>query len=211
MLSILGQASGCATQEPTVNRVIVEGTQGNAIIVGQQLPVGTIITYAGGLSPVKEQALAGQGWLLCDGDPISREGYKLLFDVIGSAHGNGDGRLTFSLPDYRGYFLRGVSGESSQDPDADSRTAARAGGNIGNQVGSVQVSTAGPHEHRDHGVFDSSAKNVVIGLVDPRPGMTQKQHASAPGAGNRESRPINAYVHYLIFSGTIQQKMLSGQ
>lgn len=42
------------------------------------------------------------GWLKCDGRPLSRYDYAILFNVIGTAFGNGDGTTTFNLPNYQG-------------------------------------------------------------------------------------------------------------
>ena len=41
------------------------------------------------------------GWLVCDGAEISRTEHGLLFDVIGTLYGSGDGTSTFLLPDFR--------------------------------------------------------------------------------------------------------------
>jgi microcystin-dependent protein len=44
------------------------------------------------------------GWLICDGRSISRQDYKHLYDVIGSAFGSLDAD-TFLLPDFRGRVM----------------------------------------------------------------------------------------------------------
>ena len=41
------------------------------------------------------------GWVACDGQLLSIDEYRTLFDVIGNRYG-GDGRRTFALPDLRG-------------------------------------------------------------------------------------------------------------
>ena len=53
------------------------------------------------------------GWLLCDGSEVSRENYKNLFEVIGTTFGEGDGTLTFNLPNYKGRFLQMVSNDQT--------------------------------------------------------------------------------------------------
>jgi phage-related tail fiber protein len=47
------------------------------------------------------------GWLKCNGAPISRQVYAVLFAAIGVTYGAGDGATTFNLPDLRGEYLRG--------------------------------------------------------------------------------------------------------
>ena len=98
-------------------------------------------TFAGMIAPFAGPAdKIPDGWLLCDGSAVSRSEYVNLYKAIGICWGNGDGSTTFNLPDLRGMFLRGVSGESGKDEDADSRTMLleNGGGNTGNNVGSYQ-------------------------------------------------------------------------
>jgi len=58
------------------------------------LPPGTLTAFGGSTAPT--------GWLVCDGSAISRTTYSLLFAVVGTAYGAGDGSTTFNLPDLRG-------------------------------------------------------------------------------------------------------------
>lgn len=97
-------------------------------------PAGMISPFAGPVENIP------YGWMLCDGSEISRSEYANLFDAIGVCWGIGDGSTTFNLPDLRGMFLRGVSGDSGNDEDADGRIVLNDnGGNTGNQVGSYQI------------------------------------------------------------------------
>lgn len=54
--------------------------------------VGEVKTIAGDKVP--------DGWLLCNGDNVSRRTYSNLFKIIGTAYGQGDGSTTFTLPTY---------------------------------------------------------------------------------------------------------------
>ena len=56
-------------------------------------PVGTISAYGGETAP--------SGWLLCQGQAVSRTTYAELFKAIGTSFGTGDGSTTFNLPDLR--------------------------------------------------------------------------------------------------------------
>lgn len=56
-------------------------------------PVGSIQAYGGNSAP--------WGWLLCQGQAISRATYAELFNVIGTSFGAGDGSTTFNVPDLR--------------------------------------------------------------------------------------------------------------
>lgn len=51
------------------------------------------------------------GHLIGTGAAVSRETYKDLFAIIGTTFGAGDGSTTFNLPDFRGRFIQGASGD----------------------------------------------------------------------------------------------------
>lgn len=59
-----------------------------------QTPIGSVIDYAGSTVPTL--------WVLCYGQAINRITYALLFAIIGTTYGSGDGATTFNLPDLRG-------------------------------------------------------------------------------------------------------------
>lgn len=64
------------------------------------VPIGSIISYGALIPPV--------GWLNCDGSAINRNDYFLLFLVINTTYGVGDGVNTFNLPDLRGRTIIGT-------------------------------------------------------------------------------------------------------
>ena len=77
---------------------LVNQTDGSlAPIAGATLyadaPVGSIQAYGGATAPF--------GWLLCQGQAVSRATYAELFGVIGTSFGAGDGSTTFNIPDMR--------------------------------------------------------------------------------------------------------------
>ena len=186
---------------PATEEVLADSGAGASVIVVGVVPVGTITPYAGEVNASTRRALERQGWLACDGSEVSRAQYSSLYRVIGNIHGAGDGSSTFNLPDYQGRFLRGVSGSSDRDPDSDGREPAAAGGNRGNSVGSVQGDAILQHRHLDTGIVAEGRMNVVIGAVSPEPGMIQVERGGAEGPARSETRPQNANVHYLIFTG----------
>jgi len=53
-------------------------------------------------------SVAPTGWLLCNGDVVSRSTYANLFAVIGTTFGHGDASTTFNLPDFRGRVPAGL-------------------------------------------------------------------------------------------------------
>lgn len=63
-----------------------------------------------------------EGWLLCNGQAVSRTTYANLFSVLGTAYGQGNGSTTFNVPDLTGrvpvganstYPLAGKGGEAA--------------------------------------------------------------------------------------------------
>lgn len=50
-----------------------------------------------------------QGWLLCQGQEVSRTSYPRLWDILGDTWGAGNGTTTFNLPDLRGVVPVGKS------------------------------------------------------------------------------------------------------
>jgi microcystin-dependent protein len=68
------------------------------------MPTGMIISFAGSSAP--------DGWLMCNGDEVSKTTYPRLFSVIGSIYGSANDSNNFVLPDLRS---RNIVGASSGD------------------------------------------------------------------------------------------------
>jgi microcystin-dependent protein len=148
------------------------------------MPVGSIIAYGGRNTP--------NGWLLCDGSTVSRITYSRLFASIDSVWGNGNGTTTFHLPDLRGQFLRGVSGTSTNDPDANLRTNKNLNGNAGNKVGSFQNDELKSHNH-------TVGVTINIGSTSAYSGDGSSVGSfPTSSTGGSETRPKNAYVYFII-------------
>lgn len=74
------------------------------------IPAGVIQQYAGSSAPT--------GYLLCEGQAISRSTYSALYAVIGTTYGAGDGSTTFNLPNLKGKVPIGLN---SSDASFDAR------------------------------------------------------------------------------------------
>lgn len=57
-------------------------------------PAGAVTQFAGASAPT--------GYLLCEGQAVSRTTYSALYAVIGNSYGAGDGSTTFNLPNLQG-------------------------------------------------------------------------------------------------------------
>lgn len=60
---------------------------------------GTVKDFAGDTAP--------NGWLFSYGQAVSRSTYSVLFALLGTTYGIGDGSTTFNLPDLRGRVTAG--------------------------------------------------------------------------------------------------------
>lgn len=81
---------------------IAPGSVGAAQLTSNALlPAGLILPYAGGAAP--------GGYLIAQGQLISRSTYSNLFAAIGTIWGSGDGITTFALPNAQDCFLIGAS------------------------------------------------------------------------------------------------------
>lgn len=149
--------------------------------VGASIPVGTVITWPSNSWPSDRD-----NWLECNGQSISSAVYPELVGVIGGI-----------VPNYRGYFLRGVGGSSAalgvEQQDAMQRitggirTAPQKTDEVGeNTWGAYYVSATG----RGCNVYRTgdnawSYKDTVFDSA--RVVRTAE-----------ETRPINRAVRYLI-------------
>jgi len=187
-----------------------------AKIVGKNtgdLP-GTIKAWGNVSSP--------NGYLVCDGRSLSQTQYAALYQKIGTSFGDGTtgtvfgtpGGSRFNLPDLRGRFLRGVDASAGNDPDTGARTAMAAGGNTGNNVGSIQADAFKLHKHgirlsHETGGGHDSHGFPQVDMSGPMVTHSENQadasESTSSGSGNplvssggNESRPKNAYVNYII-------------
>jgi microcystin-dependent protein len=178
-----------------------------------EFPIGTVVPYT---STVDSGQLSQQGWLYCDGRALSRETYADLFLVIGTLHGGGDNVRTFNLPDYRGWFQRGVDDGTGRDPDAKDRIPAAPGGHSGDYCGSAQrpatalptvpfsVAEDGSHTHQAPHMPTGNSSYHTAGTYqaewNPNSSATESagEHSHEVGSGDPESRPTNANVAFVI-------------
>jgi hypothetical protein len=201
-------------------------TQTVASTIELTLPVGTVVAFAGPLSRVPP------GWLLCDGAALDSTEQKTLYQVIGTTYGDGvdmNGAAIagkhFNVPDYRGVFLRGLDANTAgvatdRDPDRADRVARANSGARGNEVGSFQPDAtrlptrppfmavdSGTHTHTYQGFFrgaqsESSTFFHTIGQDMTGTTSASGAHGHRITGGEKETRPKNVSVYYIIYVGT---------
>ena len=84
---------------------------------GSGAVIGAIQMYGGATAPA--------GWLLCDGSAVSRTTYSKLFEVLGTAYGEGDGSTTFNVPNFSGRF---PIGHCNSEPTTNTSSSGYQGG-----------------------------------------------------------------------------------
>lgn len=164
-------------------------------------PVGTLRMNAGATAP--------PGWLVCNGQAVSRTTYAALFAAIGEVWGDGDGSTTFNVPDLRGRVPRGVA-------------ASGTGSSLGGTFGADTHTHTGPsHTHtgpsHSHSFSDTSTgAQAGGGGSGPSAGASGSNHvhtisgntgsggtgntgASGTAAtGSSSTIQASAAVHFLI-------------
>jgi len=176
----------------------------NADYAKNGIPIGTIVPYAGNFT----EALKNQGWLFCDGSPVSKNDYLDLWKAIGEIWGDGnDGKdgERFSLPDLQGQFLRGVDVAGTTDPDKSSRTLKS--GTTSGTVGSYQPDAFQGHGHRFSTPMNqanqqtsgsSGTARIYADYSDTWDVLTIIAGSHGTPRYTTETRPKNVYVNYII-------------
>ena len=138
-------------------------------------PSGALIMWPTGTAP--------SGWLLCNGQAVSRTLFAGLFAVIGTTFGVGDGSTTFNVPDYRDRMPIG------------SNTIAASVGATGGSKDAIVVShshtatasTEGAHNHVS-GYAQGGAVAPRFGL---RTGLDSQPYADAAGSAYNTTTGAN--------------------
>jgi microcystin-dependent protein len=101
------------------------------------------------------------GWLLCDGQAVSRSTYSALFSAIGIGYGEGDGSTTFNLPDLTDRVPRGNATASGSGSDSVTLSSGQLAAHT--HSGPSHTHSGPSHRHKADLVV------VVPGLSDPLP------------------------------------------
>jgi microcystin-dependent protein len=110
-----------------------------AEVADRLLPAGTIAATA--------RSTASTGWLLCEGQAVSRTGATAaLFAAIGTTYGAGDGSTTFNLPDLRGRVPVGVDGAAGRLSASDA-----LGQSAGAETHTLTIAEMPAHDHPNVG------------------------------------------------------------
>lgn len=175
------------------------------------LPVGVVLAFAGLIdaAPTGHRTnIEAWGWMACDGRKLETGAYPELYAVLGCLYGGEEAEFPsfFYLPDYRGYFQRGVAANAQVDKGWGERCKNPGPGSTGsdNGLGSVQGGMVQMHEHQYENYPGSGAAPGQTGMVNP----TTPEHpfttglytdsSGAKSLSGTETRPVNIAVNYII-------------
>lgn len=156
-------------QLTTLNSFSGSGTVGN-VFAGQNIklnpsPATTVSTisfaFPGAIFPFPSDNVPN-GWLLCNGSPVSRQTYAELFSAIGSTYGAGDNRTTFNLPDLRGRTVVGLETMGGASPSG--RLSNSRPGNLNGQVLGATGGSDGHLLLGEEGAVPSHTHNITSSL-----------------------------------------------
>ncbi len=173
------------------------------------IPAGCIMAFAGKLTDKQdgppadfETLIDAWGWLLCDGRMLFKNDYPVLYHVLGDQYNTGqEDEAHFSLPDYRGYFLRMTDMGAKRDPDTDKRKLPN--GESSSEVGSIQEDALQLHQHKNANAKPGSPGATTGNgpmLGDALSGPPTDDLLDPPGTvrSSVETRAKNIYVYYII-------------
>lgn len=132
-------------EEPVLNLGIPQGQEGKQGPKGDANPAGTILLFAGSSAP--------EGYLLCQGQEVSRSTYSDLFNVIQTLYGAGDGSTTFNIPDLRSRVAVGMDSADTEFNALGKTAGAKEHQLSTNEIpshshsASASISSAGSHSH----------------------------------------------------------------
>ena len=146
-------------------------------------PPGTVLLYGGAGEPA--------GYLLCDGQAVSRVTFASLFAIIGTQYGIGDGATTFNVPDMRtgNQFPRGATNDAGRGNTGGAATHLLTGPESGVQAHSHSYIPIG---NTANGIAGNNTANIQG--VPIQTGTTGPVNAT--GAHNNEPQFVD--FNYII-------------
>lgn len=125
-------------------------TTSHDYLIKNNTPAGVINMWATATAPTS--------WLLCDGSAVSRTTYPILFSVIGTTYGSGNGTTTFNVPDLKGKVAVGK---------AASGTFLNLGALGGAETVTLSATESGVASHTHVNTLTNGAHSHPNTLTDP--------------------------------------------
>lgn len=154
-----------------------------AAVAGILLPTGLILPYGGSTAPT--------GWLLCQGQAISRTTYAALFAIIGTAYGVGDGSTTFKVPDMQGRIPVGLN-----TSDTDFNTLGKSGGA---KTHTLSIAEMPSHTHGIPVYAGGGSTNGVQSYDAAVLQTTRQTNSQGGGSAHNNLQPFNTVAYIIKF------------
>ena len=155
-------------------------------------PVGSLI-----MGPIPE-ANCPDGYLICNGQDVSRTKYAELFSLLGTNFGVGDGSTTFNIPDYRGCFLRMFSTDTNENTNM----YAKQNSGVPNITGTFNGGSLGNGDSTSGAFFllgTATGSGYANLQAQDRVGVFNASRSSSVYQDNiTEARPTNYSINYFI-------------
>lgn len=190
-LTISGNDHWAATDSETALRPgdrVYALKQGTTWVVAGKLsgglggpPPGAVTAYAGQSTSIPD------GWLLCDGQAVSRTEHPGLFAAVGTTYGSGNGTSTFNVPNLTGRFPLGDN-------------SARALGDTGGDE-RVTLTTAQMPSHTHTVSGAAGSQTVQSGTGASVANTTDDTTTSAGGGDSHNNMPPYLVLHFIVKGG----------
>lgn len=152
-------AGAISTSAGTNIKIIGTAVSTTKLLIYPQTLSNTFLNATTGMISMYASATPPAGFLLCNGQAVSRTGYAALFSVTGTAYGAGDGSTTFNVPDLASRFPLGYSASAPTK----AFTFTSRSGNL------ITVTGADNHAHNElqtgQAIVYTSSGTVITGLT----------------------------------------------
>lgn len=186
-----------------------------AIMAGNVGTTGVISGASGGTIAGELKmwptATAPTGYLMCDGALVSRTTYAILFAVVGTTYGPGDGSTTFNLPNFKDrmpvgagitYSANTTGGSKDAIAVSHTHTATDSGHTHGYAVWFDSSINAGAGNHTQFGSDAGQPYNNTGGAAKTTGNTTTNiTVASAGASGTNANLPPYIGIHFIIRTG----------
>ena len=184
-------ADSAITNAKIANTTIAYGK-----LAADVLPVGCVQMFAGSAAP--------SGWLLCNGQLVSRTTYAALFTAISTSFGAGDGSTTFAVPDLRNRFAVGVG--STGFSVALGGTGGTADAIVVSHTHTGTTASSGAHTHTVSGATSGGSSGTGSNNALPSSQTTSSSGAhthtfttdSTGSSGSNANLPPYLGMNYII-------------